>query len=204
MPRLLLTNCIAGFACTYWTQYLISAILLQENFEDHGPLQEGSRLAKRGDDSVLARIKFGLFTTGSTRNVGTNHEVKGVPPFSKKDPAYVPSRSAFLLQRGFLALFAFLVVDLMTASPPDISQNAITFSRAKVPFFTRLNEITAEEFKARVIVSAGQYIGIYFVTTLLHSVISFLAVLSGAFEPKDWPPLYGSITEMWSLRQFWG
>ena len=204
MPRLMLTNCIAGYACTYWTQYMISALLLQENFEDRGPLRKGSKQAKRSDDSVLARIKFGLLATGSTRNVGTNHEAKGVPPFSKKDPSYVPLKGRFLLQRGLLALFAFLIIDVMTATPPDISQNAVTFSRAKVPFFARLNEITVEEFKTRVAISTGQYVGIYFMITLIHSVISFLAVTSGLYEPKEWPPIFGSITEMWSLRQFWG
>ena len=204
MPRLMLTNCIAGFACTYWTQYLISALILQENFEDQGPLRKKGKQTRPSHDSVLARIKFGLLTTGSTRNVGTNHEVKGVPHFSKKDPSYVPSRGVFLANRGLSAVFAYLVIDIMMANPPDISQKAVTFSRAKVSFFTRLNEITAEEFKTRVMVSAGQYVGIYLMLTLMHSTISFLAVLSGASNPKEWPPLFGSITEMWSLRQFWG
>ena len=204
MPRLMLTNCIAGFACTYWTQYLISAFILQENFEDQGPLRKRSKQARRTDDSTLVRIKFGLLTTGSTRNVGTNHEAKGVPHFANRDPSYVPSRGVFLAKRGLLTLVAYLAIDIMTASPPDISQNAVTFSRANARFFTRLSEVTAEDIKTRIVVTAGQYVGIYLMLTLLHSVFSFFAVLSGISDPKDWPPLFGSITEMWSLRQFWG
>lgn len=143
-------------------------------------------------------------TTGSTRNFGTNHQVKDIPGFSKKDPSYVPSRGKFLVQRALLALFAFLVMDVLTARPPDVSQNPITFGQDRVLVFRRLGEITAEEFKTRVIITAGQYVGIYIMLTIIHSAISFFTVLSGLYQPREWPPLFGSITEMWSLRQFWG
>ena len=40
--------------------------------------------------------------------------------------------------------------------------------------------------------------------TGLHNVISLMAVSVGLDEPGDWPPLYGSIYEIYTIRRFWG
>jgi hypothetical protein len=36
-----------------------------------------------------------------------------------------------------------------------------------------------------------------------HRVLSILMVCSGISEPEDWPPLFGSVWEMYSVQNLW-
>lgn len=40
--------------------------------------------------------------------------------------------------------------------------------------------------------------------TAAHDVLAFAHVAIGIDEPEDWPKLYGSIFEAYSIRSFWG
>jgi hypothetical protein len=73
-----------------------------------------------------------------------------------------------------------------------------------VPIFSRLNEISHSELKTRAMASVGHWVAGYTFLTLLHSIIAFATVLLGIYEPKSWPPLFGSVREIYSIRQTWG
>lgn len=214
MPRLLLTNVVAGTVCAAWTQFLVSGFLLKENFEDAGPRygdgatpQEENawrvnhRDARRRPDTWFQRLLFGINTVNSQRNVLTAQRVKNIPPFKRSDPNYVPSKQRFLLTRGAVAFLLFLVVDLLTSGSSDSSGNPITFAQEKAALF-RFGSV--EEWHQRAIVTLGQWIGLYTVTTWIHSTVAVTTVAIGAYPPEAWPPLYGNILDLWSLRKFWG
>lgn len=206
MPRLILSNMVGGFTCAWWTQYIVSGLILQENFEDSGPLRKGKNrgLSKGENDSFSKRVMFGLNTINSQRNIGTPQETKYVPPFSFKDPTHIPSRSQFLANRAWLICFSYLVIDLLTSQEKDISHNSTDFSQDRAAFFSRIHDITVSEFQTRVMISVGQYVAIYFLLTLVHSVLAFTTVLFGFYEPVGWPPIFGSVWELYSMRNFWG
>lgn len=42
------------------------------------------------------------------------------------------------------------------------------------------------------------------VFTGAHDILAFLFVGIGLDEPEDWPPLYGSPGQMYTIRRFWG
>lgn len=42
------------------------------------------------------------------------------------------------------------------------------------------------------------------VITGLHHALSIVFVGLGLDAPQDWPPLYGSVYQMYSIRRFWG
>jgi hypothetical protein len=225
MPRLLVSNLLAGTVAAACTQYVVSAYLLKENFEDAGPQPGGSSTypsiadiekptgtpadehSRRRPDTWYDRLLFGLNTVNSQRNVLTPQRARDIPPFSSKDPEWVPDRNQFLLRRGAVMLVSLLVIDMMTSSPGDSSGNAVTFAQYKTALYRPLGELLAnggEELKTRIMATFAQWFGLYVVMTWIHSTIAFFTVLLGFYQPEAWPPLFGSITEMWNLRQHWG
>ncbi|KAG9237506.1 membrane bound O-acyl transferase family-domain-containing protein [Amylocarpus encephaloides] len=195
MPRLLLSNLIGGVACGWLTQYIVSGLILKENIEST-PVKGEKK------PGFMQRFMFGLNKVNSQRNVGSAYEI--VPPFSSKDPAYVPSRRAFLMWVGAKALGAYILLDVMTSGEADVSKTPILFAADKVFLFSRLGDVTLEELKLRASVSIGHWIGSYLVLQLFHSSLAFGTVALGFYEPKSWPPLFNSFSTVWSLRQYWG
>ena len=112
VPRDVLNTMIGGIASGWWVQFIVSGTLKKENFADGGPLKQKSgkqtALKKRG---FLARIMFGLNKINSQRNVGTPEEAKNIPPYSRKDRGYVPSRPVFLGHTAFTIIGAFLFLE---------------------------------------------------------------------------------------------
>ena len=217
MPRLLLSNALAGTVCAAWTQFLVSGFILKENFEDAGPQIGGSatypspyeattwelshRNARRRPDTLFQRFLFGVNTVNSQRNTLTAERTRNIPPFKRSDPKYIPSKGHFLLTRGSVAFIFFLIIDILTSGPGNSGGNAVIFAQEKSSLFRRGN---LEEWQQRATVTLGQLFGIYTVTTWMHSTIAVATVAVGVYPPEGWPPLYGNIFDIWSLRKFWG
>lgn len=227
LPRLLLTNIVAGTVCAAWTQFVVSGFLLRENFEDAGPQPGGSatypdtaapkreerdagarrrRQRRQQPDTLFQRLLFGINTVNSQRNVLTPQRAPYIPPFSRSQPDYLPSKRDFLLTRGAVAVATFLLVDILTSGsgppPPDPTANpALAFSQDQTALF-RLG--TATEWQRKATVTFGQWFGLYVVTTWMHSTVAVATVAANVYPPEGWPPLYGSVWDVWSLRQWWG
>lgn len=235
LPRLLLTNIVAGTVCAAWTQFVVSGFILKENFEDAGPEPGGSATypdptvvpggeerevrypgARQRPDTLFQRLLFGINTVNSQRNVLTPQRAPYIPPFSRTRPDHVPSKREFLLSRGVVAVVTFLVVDILTSSssssgsgapqPSASHQNhspalAMTFSQDQTSLF-RLG--TAAEWRQKATVTFGQWFGLYILTTWIHSTVAVATVAAGVYPPQGWPPLYGRVRDVWSLRQLWG
>ena len=81
---------------------------------------------------------------------------------------------------------------------------ASDFLPFKQTYFRRLPTVTTRETLVRL------WIVFYFVWsawalfTGLHDVLALIFVGMGLDDPKDWPPLYGSPGQMYSVRRFWG
>ncbi|KAH8599969.1 hypothetical protein B0O99DRAFT_346833 [Bisporella sp. PMI_857] len=207
VPLDILNAMIGGFASGWWVQYIVSALILQEHYPTapssapQNAVPERSP-AKKG--TFWNRTWYGLKKINSQRNLGTEKEAKKIPHFSTSDPSYVPSRRAFLVQKGAAIITCYLLLDLLTLNPPDVSSNATTFSAEKVRLLSRITELSGEEVKTRAMASIGQWVASYIFLTMAHSVLAFATVLLRFYEPRDWRPLFGSITELYSVRRFWG
>ena len=203
----------------YCLTYIDLALLGKWCFESHGPsdpsqslhFAKSSRQVKQdsnawhtpGRSSLADRLHFGFSSAFNPRMIGTPWEVKGVPPFSAKDNTFVPTRAQFLLQTCLRLLTVYLVLDLLTAwGDPD--KNPVTYSLDLVPFFRRLGEVTVEQLVIRLITTIALWTSIYCIMTILYSVVSLIAVLSGASEARSWPPVYGSLSNAYTIRRFWG
>ena len=211
---------IAGSTSVFYCLTFVDLALLSKwCFESHGPsdpiyslhfarssrqIKQDSNAWQTPDRSSLAdRLHFGFSSALNSRMIGTPWEVKGVPPFSTKNSTFVPTKAQFLLQTCLRLLTVYLVLDLLTAwGDPD--QNPVTYSLDLVPLFRRLGEVTVEQIAVRLITTIALWTSIYCIMTILYSVVSLIAVLSGASETRSWPPVYGSLSNAYTIRRFWG
>ena len=181
-------------------------------FESHGPSvpvysAQSSRQVKQasnaGRSTLADRLYFGFSSALNARMIGTPWQVKGVPPFLTKDNTFVPTRSQFLLRTCLRLLTAYLVLDLLTAWG-DLDKNPVIYSPDLIPLFRRVGEVTVEQLVIRLITTIALWTSIYCIMTILYSVVSLIAVLSDASEARSWPPVYGSLSNAYTIRRFWG
>ena len=152
---------------------------------------------------ALDRLQFGLGVSLQSRFPGTKWPVKNIPPFSKNDPCYVPSRLEFIL-RNTLKCVIFILVLRLSTSLGNPAQNPVFFSSARIPFLRRLGSVSASEMSTRLFGVLGYWTVQYIVIQLLYSTIAIVAVSLHMSDVRVWPPVFGPIDEAWSLRQFWG
>lgn len=211
--------------------YIEKLLLSQWTFEDYGPsaeirkrraitstqatatksnAQEKSLARVNGNnawievkDTAWNRIKFGLWAATSTRYINTPFQAKNAAPYSTSDPAYIPTRTKFLLRHAGICAVCFLVTDFLGYNS-STDQNHVTFAADQVPFFSRLNEVTAKQVIARVSTSIGFWFGTSVTLQFYYASFAFIIVALGVASPADWRPAYGSFSSVNSLRTFWG
>ena len=78
------------------------------------------------------------------------------------------------------------------------------FHSSKQSYLRSLRIVTARETAIR------GWLVLHFVwsswasLTAIHDLLAFVHVAVGIDEPEDWPRLYGSVLEAYSIRRFWG
>lgn len=151
---------------------------------------------------MYQRVRFGFSACFNSRMIGTPFEVKGVSPFSMKDPTYIPKRREFLLKGSLNFFISYFVLDTLIAGrSPDT--NPDVYSPHPVPFFTRLNALTMEQLIVRIIMTICFWISVYCVLQITHSIAAIIAVASGLTDVKGWRPLFGPLSQAYTIRQIW-
>ncbi|KAL9120579.1 MAG: hypothetical protein Q9187_002866 [Circinaria calcarea] len=126
-----------------------------------------------------------------------------MPPFSAKNPKYIPSRGQFLLHKAAIFLICYTILDLATSGPPQPDVNAKNFSARKVPLFSRLSTVSGEDLIIRLATTVGLWVSLYCVIQVGTSLHAFICVALNIDEPKDWRPSFGSLKEAYSVCRFW-
>lgn len=170
---------------------------------ENGASEKTNRHRSRVIGDTLERLRFGLSITLQCRFSATKWPVKNIPPFSQKDPGYVPGRHEFL--RGMIIKWSayVLILDLVSLVSNN-GDNTFTFSSARIPFFTRLADVSGEEIQTRIISVIGYWTIQYIVIEVLSGTLAIAAVALGITAVNVWPPVFGSLGDCYSLRQFWG
>lgn len=153
--------------------------------------------------SIYSRIFTAWCLLFNVRNINTPWTIKGVPAFSGVDPEYVPSKNEFVKRRIAHILITYLVLDALFAfaPPPDPDFDV---PESKEPIFSRIGDITLEEIVTRPFTVIVPAFCIYSIFNISYNIASIIAVLFCGGEPQDWPPLFGSFLEAYTLRRFWG
>lgn len=201
--------------------FLDQAVLSRWTFEARGPTSffpskktsTGSRKTavgrvqkddiSLGSDSAWMRYLFGLATSTNWRLLNTPWEVNGCPQFSAADKAYVPSRPRFLVKATAVFLACYYFMDFLIVAGGQNPPNISAFMPDKVPVFTGLGEITAEEVITRLAASIMHFVGTYCVVQSFYYATAVPCVALGS-QVRDWRPAFGSLSELYTVRKFWG
>lgn len=148
-------------------------------------------------DTICNRLRFGLSVSTNYRLINTPYQVKNVPPLSTRNKA------VFLWRKATVITVSYLLLDLINSSAdPAISLKY--FTPGKVPIFSRLRDVTAEELVIRTFTALAAAISLNCVQGGIYSLFAILSVGAGISAADDWPPFYGSPSEAYTLRRFWG
>jgi hypothetical protein len=159
-----------------------------------------------GDGSLPARTTAAYKLLFNGRWVGTPLAAPGVaqsvqPASGARDQA---SRAAFI-KRCILTIIAIAAVD--TAKSMLVSSALNIGGRDLMPTKTmllrRLSSVTPRELLIRASFAFDTAWTPFAWYTLLHSALSIIFVGPGLDTPEEWPPLFGSIAEAYSIRRFW-
>lgn len=172
----------------------------KETPPDHQQKQTKATLSEM---AFWERLSFGISVASSCRFTGTAEEVKSVPHFSNRDPTYVPGRVTFIIRAAATAISCYLVLDLMTSGSRSL-EDSLYLTSKKIPVFMRLASISIKELEYRLFATAGLWINLYCLQSIVYNLIAFIWVGSGLSEPKYWRPLFGSPFQAYSIGRFWG
>ncbi|KAK8044777.1 hypothetical protein PG993_004801 [Apiospora rasikravindrae] len=184
-----------------WSYYLdtLSKLLF---FGSRGP-EAGFWRIDRPRQEALAYKAFGwkklswaILLTVNQRGVRWNYQVKNV------HPVRVKARAGFLALQAWNFAKCVLISDLL-------------FSLSRRLFFTapdglvgavNSHELTLKHPDWRWSFSRALVFGAlpYFMLTMQYSVLAFTGVATGLTRPEDWPPIFGPISKVTTVRSFWG
>jgi hypothetical protein len=156
--------------------------------------------------TAFAEFKWVLYVMSSLRGVGTSFEVKHLRYPSGK---ITQSRLRFLGWNIIVVICQYLIIDFMTSRPDQSVEDKLRlFGPGTEYLFFRprhLPPVSAEDLLVHLGVALSGWgpIGKFFID-IDYRVMSLVSVFLGISTPDQWPLLFGSITETYTLRGFWG
>ena len=154
---------------------------------------EGQRHDKIEDAPFIERVKWGINLAMSPRAVGWVDPFAPKAPCIPTPPSATTSRLEFVLSKLFAVMINVILFDLLgflNRANPCFKQHGLTV--AETTFFWRLE------------LAFGLAAGEYLLLTTLHCIYSIIMVGLGVSEPRQWPALFGSPFEAFTVRRFWG
>ena len=152
--------------------------------------------------SFGTRFKYGLDIGNSQRGMGLPWQVKNVPQFSSRDPNYVPTRYQFLARKFLTVVVCWVAHDIFI--DVQLKLNRVLMFPGYVPFLARLSRVSREEVIVRVISSISYWIVQYCMIQFFYGLAAIMSVSQNPKDLKLWRPLFGSFSDAYTLREFWG
>jgi hypothetical protein len=191
--------------CQAVTQ-LVIATLQATNFLLINPLEgvDISRGTNNGQ-SFRCRLTRAIRLISQIRAVNTPWQVKNVPSQPKyyaRRGLQVPSRCRFLTRQLSIAAWQYLVLDLVQtisrqqAIERDLSGSLLTTIDWTVPLGQWAERI-ATHLSIWLLVNR-------LISDLAYRTLSIIFVGLVQDSPSDWPPAFGRMTDLITLRNFWG
>jgi hypothetical protein len=152
----------------------------------------------------LNALRWSVDLIINKRRVRTASQVKNVPPFNPKMPEQIPSLRSFLLFRAVRFSLLYLLLEFMTSQHiPDVESK---FARGKERILTRIlaRQFSLADMGETVGVVAGFWVCSFFMIMMTYDFFSLVGVSLGINQVADWPPIMGSVKEIYSVRRFWG
>lgn len=153
----------------------------------------------------FSRWDWGKEVVGNMRYIGSAQEVSHVPFFHTQDPMRGPSRWVFCLRHAVLIVACFVLNMFMIDGQLGVNRELL--GDEYIPWFGRMAAgeiIQPGEIRSRVTFSIlywGAQIGFlqYF-----FSIAALLDVGLGGGEVRLWRPLFGELSDAYTIRGLWG
>lgn len=111
----------------------------------------------------------------------------------------------FLLRRLASAIIILLLDQANTITYSMLLQLIYAdFDPSKQSYLRRIRITTVRETTKRSWLVFNFVWSSWAIFAATHDLLAFAFVAFGIDEPEDWPSLYGSIFEAYSIRRFWG
>jgi len=154
---------------------------------------EGHTHDKIEDAPSIERVKWGINLMMNPRGIGWIDPFAPKAPCIPTPPSATTSRLEFVLSKLFgitinVILFDFL--GFLNRANPCFKQHGLPV--ADTSFLWRLE------------LAFGLAAGEYLLLTTLHCIYGIILVGLGVSEPRQWPALFGSLFEAFTVRRFWG
>ena len=221
----LFTLVVARYGCTGWAGRIPAGAMFwnivtcydrlilrgwnSNNYFTHGQDGNGSPMdeeeghpCENSDEALGARMEFGSEVTRQARGIDRFWEVKNVPPFSRMDPNFVPSKGAFLLVQLVAVVACYYAHNLTVEYTFSLDQELLGSNY--IPLFTRAANVSGAELKVRIIASLGYWIIQYCSMQFFYSVFALFGSFVDGQETKLWRPLFGSPEDAYTLKNLWG
>lgn len=176
-----------------WIQLLSASDLIWISRVASPSIPSGISLKSRVKTTTTNVIRT-IALLWNPRRVGTRWQVKNVPASSGGW-----TRARFVRTRLATTLAAYLVLDLMASAPPP---NPALLSPPKATLY-KIASLSSEDIIFRVIATASFGLCAALIDLVVGNTLAIGCVISGLSSPQDCPPLYGPITEAYSIRRFW-
>jgi hypothetical protein len=155
------------------------------------------------DKGHWAKFNWALSMLWNMRGTRTRWAIKNIPGFSKTDKNYVPSRIVFLLHHLQVLVVTYVILDAFAHQPPD-ADIMLMLSATKQHLFSRYWEITGPELVIRASIVFAFWLNTTCIVAMIHSMLAVVHVGLHISEPAQWPPIFGPISQAYTVRQFWG
>jgi hypothetical protein len=154
--------------------------------------------------TTLQQLLSVLVLTFNIRGIGTPWQTKNLPSWSAFYTDGKPTtRTAFLCRQLALVAWQYLALDFLFFLPTLQSPEELDNMYGKGLEFQYLG-LTTKQWVGRVSGATLTWIAGRIMIQWWHGTLSLLFVGSGLSRPEEWPPLFGSIWQSYSLRNFWG
>ncbi|KAB8294718.1 hypothetical protein EYC80_006680 [Monilinia laxa] len=181
---------------------LIARNWLYEN-DDIEPVIPG---AKQGTEKrKRSRWEWGKEVVGNTRYIGTTHEVSHVPFFHTQDLVFGPSRWAFCLRHAVVIVACFVLNMLMVDG--QLGADRELLGDEYIAWFGRMvggDTIQPGEIRSRVTFSVLYWGAQICFLQYFFSMAALLDVGLGGGEVRLWRPLFGELSDTYTIRGLWG
>ncbi|CAG1996730.1 unnamed protein product [Fusarium graminearum] len=195
---------IAMISTGMWIQFLKSLDDLCLTKVSFGDEETTAKKSPPTSSSTMSRLRFGVSNLWNMRGVGTAHQISKIPSWSSSPAtlSHVPSRRQEVLRHVKNATLSYLVLDVFANQPPPDLENLM--SPRNELLFSRLEKIDALEALFRLGAVLGFWLNTFCVIHLVNSVFSLGYLISGLYPVRMLPPVWGRLSDAYTIRRFWG
>ncbi|KAM0713939.1 hypothetical protein Q7P37_010902 [Cladosporium fusiforme] len=180
-------------------------VLCLHPLDNNDILREMARWKRASTPAALyGRIFFTTATLLSFRGIGSSWQIPGIPPVR---PRSTNSRAQFIGRQASITIIQYLIMDFFVSMEPS-PEMAVTWAEGKewlwIPSLNP-HPVTTDDLVSRAV---GATLGWFVVGRIMNDVgyriISIIAVGIGLSAPEQWPPVFGSYSDCYTLRGYFG